>query len=126
MQPDFIPLTNFMSRIPSVNPGFGTGVYENGNWWIKFQLDIDHPLAWKVVQELGHIVNYISLKERLPTWFYPVSPPVYMNGGPKDFLSWVIESTEAGFTPALLAEWLEGRMPRPVDDITQWKNEDDK
>jgi hypothetical protein len=55
-----------------------------------------------------------------------VSPPVYLNGGPKKFLSWVIESTSTSFTPGLCAEWLEGRLPRPVEDPIQWKIEDDE
>lgn len=50
----------------------------------------------------------------------PVSPPPYMNGG-VEFLSWVIQSTEPSFTPDNCAEWLEGRLPSPVDDLEQWK-----
>jgi hypothetical protein len=51
---------------------------------VKFAIDIEHPLAWSVVQELGHVLNYVSLEERLPTVFMPVSPPPYMNGGPDE------------------------------------------
>ena len=29
-------------------------------WWFKFQINVDHPLAWQTVQELGHVLNYIS------------------------------------------------------------------
>lgn len=116
----FEALETYLSRIPGIKPGFGKGYLTDGLWWMKFQVDITHPLAWHVVQELGHVVNYISLEERLPTVFYPVSPPPYLNGGP-EFLSWVIESKDKSFSPALLAEWLEGRLPRPVDDLTQWK-----
>jgi hypothetical protein len=36
-------------------------------------------------------------------------------------LSWVIEAREPGFTPAGCAEWLEGRLPRPVEDPEQWE-----
>jgi hypothetical protein len=43
-----------------------------------------------------------------------------MNGGPDEHLSWVIESTAADFEPSTCAEWLEGRLPRPVDDMSQW------
>jgi len=39
-----------------------------------------------------------------------------MNGGPREFLSWVIEATDQTFTPAKCAEWLKGRLPQPVDD----------
>jgi hypothetical protein len=78
-----------------------------------------------VVQELGFVLNYISLEEPLPTVFKPVSPPPYMNGGPKDFLSWVIEPTGNYIDPAWIAEALEGRMPRPVDDLGQWDSDDE-
>jgi hypothetical protein len=78
-------------------------------------------MAWRIVQELGHVLNYLSLNERLPTVFMPVSPPPYMNGGPRNFLSWVIECSDAGFTPSNCAEWLEGRLPWPIDDPEQWK-----
>jgi hypothetical protein len=93
-------------------------------WWVKFAIDIDHELAWRVVQEFGHVLNYVSLDERLPTVFKPVSPPSYLNGGPRDFLAWVIECDSPEFLPYQCAEWLEGRLPRPVDDLATWKNED--
>jgi hypothetical protein len=109
-----------MAKVPGVKAGIGTGHYDDGLWWIKFQIKIDHPFAWSVVQELGNIINYLSINDRLPTRFYPVSPPSYLNGGPKDFLSWIIESLDLEFSPKNLLEWLEGRMPRPVDDLSQW------
>ncbi len=74
---------------------------------------------------MGFVLNYISLKERLPTVFMPVSPPPYMNGGPHDFLSWVIESKDKDFKPSKCAEWLEGRLPRPVDDESQWNTDEE-
>lgn len=98
----------------------GSGFAEQGQWWVKFSIDIDHPLAWNVVQELGHVLNYLSLEEKLPTVFMPVSPAPYVNGGPREFLSWVIECRDRNFSPADCAEWLEGRLPRPVEDPTQW------
>jgi hypothetical protein len=124
--PRFEVLLTFLRKVPAVDPRIGSGVAESGLWWAKFHLDIDHPLAWRVVQEFGHVLNYISIEEPLPTVFKPVSPPVYLNGGPKKFLSWVIESTSTSFTPGLCAEWLEGRLPRPVEDPIQWKIEDDE
>jgi len=119
----FKELEDFLIKIPGINLLVGKGVHEDKNWWIKFSINIRHPLAWNVVQELGHVVNYVSLDERLPTIFYPVSPPPYMNGGPVDFLSWVIESTNEAFSPKLLAEWLEARLPSPVEDMGMWKVE---
>ena len=119
------PLTQFLSRIPAIEDKVGSGLLDNGCWWVKFAINIDHPLAWSVIQELGHILNYMSVSDRLPTVFMPVSPPPYLNGGPKQFLSWVIECRDIDFKPNDCAEWLEGRMPRPVDDKEQWKHDDD-
>ena len=113
-------LTDFLERIPAIQKPISSGTFDNGIWWTKFSIDINNELAWNVVQELGHIVNYISLDEPLPTIFYPVSPPPYMNGGPTDFLSWVIETKDKDFKPETMKEWLEGRLPNPVDDLEQW------
>ena len=127
---DFEPLLALMERLPAIDlpegrKSIGLGSFENGNWWVKFTLNTTHSLAWRHVQELGYILNYLSVEERLPTVFMPVSPPPYMNGG-VEFLSWVIESTEPSFTPDQCAQWLEGRLPRPVDDLEQWTLDDDE
>ena len=116
----FQTLKDYLSKIPGVIGTIGSGFFDDGRWWMKFTVDIEHPVAWNVVQELGHVLNYMSLEERLPTVFMPVSPPPYMNGGPRDFLSWVIESKDKDFKPGTCAKWLEGRLPRPVDDVSQW------
>src|SRR5688500_5783493 len=81
---EFILLTNYLAKIPAINIPIATGSDEQGLWWVKFQIDIDNDLAWHVVQELGCVVNYLSINERLPTVFYPVSPAPYSNGGPAD------------------------------------------
>src|SRR5215831_3469041 len=119
------PLIEFLSTVPAIDDKIGSGLLAEGGWWVKFAIDIEHPLAWSVVQELGHILNYMSLNDRLPTVFMPVSPPPYLNGGPKQFLSWVIECRDIDFKPSDCLEWLEGRMPRPVNDTEQWKHDDD-
>ncbi len=116
-------LTDYLAKVPGITVT-SSGNFENRNWWVKFAIDIEHPLAWNVVQELGHVLNYVSLNDRLPTVFMPVSPPPYLNGGPLEFLSWVIESKDPDFSPASCAEWLEGRMPRPVDDMERWRMDD--
>jgi len=121
----FEKLLSFLEKLPAMDlPGgrksIGHGSFENGNWWVKFSLDTNHELAWRHVQELGFVLNYVSVEQRLPTIFMPVSPPPYMNGG-VEFLSWVIESKDPSFTPDQCLEWLEGRLPRPVDDLEQWK-----
>jgi len=107
---EFQKLLDYLIRVPSVQSddtlsrGIGCGE-ENGIWWIKFGIDIEHPLAWHVVQELGHVLNYLSIEEPLPTIFKPVSPPPYLNGGPKEFLSWVIECP-ISLTPSTVTKWL--------------------
>lgn len=121
----FAPLLHFLYDVPAIaltdtpSRGIGSGI-DGGIWWIKFAIDIDHPLAWRVVQEFGHVLNLLSLEEPLPTLFKPVSPPPYMNGGPADYLSWVIECPISKMSPSMVAQWLEGRLPRPVHDLSQW------
>ncbi|WP_430813986.1 hypothetical protein [Carboxylicivirga sp. RSCT41] len=118
----FTTLIDYLEKVPAIRKPISFGD-NDGHWWLKFSLNIDHKLAWNVVQEFGHVINYLSLNERLPTVFYPVSPPPYMNGGPFDFLSWVIETKDKDFKPGTLMKWLEGRLPRPVDDLEQWGEE---
>ena len=121
----FKPLQSFLLQVPAIDGTIGTGIDE-GLWWVKFKIDVRHPLAWQVVQEIGHVVNYVSVNERLPTAFYPVSPPPYMNGGPDEFLSWLIENKDPDFTPDLMKTWLEGRLPQPVNDEAQWSSDDEE
>ena len=110
---DFDSLVAYLQRVPGVSGPIGKGRGDGGNWWVKFSIDIDHPLAWNVVQELGCVLNYLSVNERLPTLFMPVSPAPYLNGGPHEHLSWVIESKDPQFRPGTCMKWLEGRLPPP-------------
>ncbi|HWT50899.1 MAG TPA: hypothetical protein VN113_01805, partial [Caulobacter sp.] len=103
--------------------GFGAGLDEGG-WWVKFSLDIDHPLAWNAVQEMGYVLNELSLSERLPTVFKPVSPPPYLNGGPREHLSWVIVCGDKALKPGTVADWLESRLPQPVEDVSAWPTDE--
>jgi hypothetical protein len=119
---EFAELEACFRRVPGIHSSFGSGRFENGNWWFKLTVDIDHPLTWNVVQEFGSVLNYLSVTERLPTVFMPVSPPPYLNGGPREFLSWVIESTVADFSPRTCSQWREGPLPRPIDDLSQWQS----
>lgn len=117
----FKPLTEYLTKVPAVQTPIGTGIDDEGFWWVKFQIDISNPLAWQVVQEFACVINYLSLNERLPTVFYPVSPAPYLNGGPADYLSWVIEAKSKDFTPENLKQWLDTRLPNPVDQLTEWE-----
>jgi len=110
-----------LEKVPSISGQIGVGQGSRDvAWWAKFTVDPSDPLAWRVVQELAYVLNYLSLDERLPTVFMPVSPPPYLNGG-VEFLSWVIECRDHGTTPRIIAEWLGGRLPRPVDDRQTWQ-----
>lgn len=120
----FQTLEKFLALLPGVTPPFDHEREPDGQWWVKFSIEIDNPLAWHVVQELAHVLNYLSVGERLPTVFKPVSPPPYMNGGPREFLSWVIECSDREFKPGSVAKWLEGRLPQPVQDLDQWAKEE--
>jgi hypothetical protein len=120
----FQSLEAFLASVPGIIPPFGHGRELDGKWWVKFSIDIDNALAWHVVQEFGHVLNYLSINERLPTTFKPVSPPPYLNGGPRDFLSWVIECSDKKCKPGTVAKWLEGRLPQPVSDPGQWAKDE--
>lgn len=120
----FQTLESFLASVPGISSSFGHGHEPDGQWWVKLSIDIDTPLAWHVVQELGHVLNYLSVNERLPTTFKPVSPPPYLNGGPREFLSWVIECTDKQFKPGTVAKWLEERLPKPVTDLEQWAKDE--
>ena len=117
----FETIKEYLGKIPAIESPIATGANEEGFWWIKLTINLEHEFAWHTVQELGHVINYISISERLPARFYPVSPPPYMNGGPYEFLSWVIENTDPDFRPGTLKKVLEGRLPSPVDNIEEWK-----
>jgi hypothetical protein len=120
---DFTALEQFLRRVPGIGESIGTSA-DGGLWWVKFSIDIDHPLAWRVVQEFGQVLNYLSVDDRLPTVFMPVSPPAYLNGGPREYLSWVIESKAPDFEPKTCAQWLEDRLPQPVEDPAAWNLDD--
>lgn len=116
----FAKLTDYLRRVPAVTGPMSVEGDRAGGWWVQFSIDLADPLAWNVVQELGSVLNYLSLTERLPTVFKPISPPPYLNGGPRDFLSWLIECRDSDFRPGTCADWLESRLPQPVEDRSAW------
>jgi hypothetical protein len=81
----FTPLLDFLERLPAIDlpagrKSIGSGTVENGNWWVKFRLKHEHPLAWRHVQELGFVLNYFSLEKRLPTAGVPSTIPEWWRG----------------------------------------------
>src|SRR5262245_653531 len=118
-QPRFLEeLREVVARVPAVRV-LSAKLHGDGNWCSKPVLDRDHPLDWNVVQEFGYVLNELSVFERLTTVFKPVSPPPYLNGGPREYLAWVVE-TAAPTPPRFVLKTLEGRLPKPVEDISQW------
>lgn len=119
----FDRLHQFFSKVPSIQKSRIDSYGSDGDqaWWFKFQIDTTHALAWQTVQELGHVLNYLSTNERLPTQFFPVSPPPYMNGDAQQFLAWVIQCNHPDFSPDIVCDWLEARLPSPVEDEAQWR-----
>ena len=112
-------LVDYLNRIPSVSV-MSCKVTKDAFWWIKLEIDICNDYSWHAVQELGFVLNHISIAEPMPTIFKPVSPPPYMNGGPEEFLSWIIESTFNYIDPNWVKETLESRLPNPVDNLEEW------
>lgn len=55
---DFERLITYLRSVPGISHSIGNGRFENGNWWVKFGIDIAHPLAWNVVQELGCVMGH--------------------------------------------------------------------
>ena len=47
-------LTEYVSKIPGIEGSLGSGIFDDGRWWVKFTINIQHELAWRVVQELGN------------------------------------------------------------------------
>jgi hypothetical protein len=114
-------LAAFIARIPAMTGSIGFGYFDDGGWWIKFTIDPTHKVAWHAIQELGYVINYLSLEERVPTVFMPVSPPPYLHGGPDRALSWVIECHDKMVRPTTFKKWVEGQLPNPVDSEAAWR-----
>ncbi len=117
----FDKLIGTLEKIPPVTGEISTGSDSYRPWWVEFSLDLDSPIAWNVIQEISHILNYASYDEELQSAFKPVSPPPYKSGGPGECLAWVIESRSENFSPDTCAVWLQNKLPEPIEDATAWE-----
>jgi hypothetical protein len=122
-QKSLLKLVSLIGSLPAVKQGIGRSEPEDYCWWIKFSLDRKHPLVWHVIQRLGHVLNYITLEERLDVVFRPVSPPPYLNGGP-EYLSWVIEATKRYVNPETVRKVLRAQLPATLSSEKQWREYD--
>lgn len=102
-------LIDYLRTVPGILEDIETGDDE-GYWWVKFRIDVDHPFAWNVIQNFGYVLNNLAVNRPLPTRFIPVSPPPYSNGGPDQFLSWVIRAENTEITSEEVRNWLEGKI----------------
>jgi hypothetical protein len=117
---DFSSLVRYVKAIPCVQEA--EGYNEMADLWnFHLKLDITHEIAWHVVQYFAYVLNGLSLSVNLPTRFFPITPPVDLNGGPYDFLGWMIQCSDPQFSPDRCRDWLASRLPTPVGDITAWK-----
>lgn len=115
MNDRFQKLESLITHLPSVSSSVSSGVYENGFWWVKFNIDLSHSKAWMVIQMLAYTINYLSISERFSTVFYPLSPTLFNNDTSHNEVYWIIESTTQDFSPTELAVWLESRLPSAND-----------
>jgi len=50
-------LKEYLSKVPGIEGNLASGIFDDDRWWVKFTINIQHELAWRVVQELGHVLN---------------------------------------------------------------------
>jgi hypothetical protein len=112
-------LRDVLGRIPHVVI-LQTSLPTEPLFWVKFKVDLSAPIAWNIVQELSFVLNDISTDDRLPTLFKPVSPPPYLNGGPEEYLAWMVESRIEFQDAGQIATMLENRLPKPIENADAW------
>jgi hypothetical protein len=66
----FTKLPAYLQQVPAVDPTMGHGGDQSEGWWVKFTIDIDHELAWTVVQDRWHQVRR---KAAVVAWTMAVS-----------------------------------------------------
>ena len=49
-------LVSFLQTVPAVTV-MSSELSKDAFWWVKLKIDLAQPLAWSVVQELGHVLN---------------------------------------------------------------------
>ncbi|HIG40054.1 MAG TPA: hypothetical protein EYQ14_05865 [Gammaproteobacteria bacterium] len=116
---NFDKLCGLLARIPAIEQVIWSTELHNP-WQVMFRIDLSHPIAWNIIQELGSILNYASYDEELKSVFKPVSLPPFKVGGPDGNLMWLIESNSTEWGPDICATWLTNKLPEPVDDPDAW------
>jgi len=114
-------LVRLLKKLPGVRGSVGMSELGDVFWWAKFSIDLKHPLAWHVIQRLAFVLNYYSIEQKFDCKFYPASPPPDLNGGPHEYLSWVIEARVGCVDPHPIVKVLRAALPRTLSDTKMWK-----
>ncbi|MEM8706317.1 MAG: hypothetical protein AAGE98_07665 [Actinomycetota bacterium] len=111
----FTTLVDYVGRLPAVRGRVSTSAdaISTTGWWVSFRLDVDDPLAWRSIQEVGHALNGV-VGDGVDVWFGPTSTGPWQ-GGPRDFLDWVICSPDGATRPGTVAKRLADAIPEPFD-----------
>jgi hypothetical protein len=107
-------LIALLSQIPSLKNFDSSGV-DFRYWWVSFEMDIDSPIAWKIVRKLGLYLNTMSAEMLLPTVFKPIP-----GEWPDDPMRWEIVSTAPRLNPTDVASWLSIKLPSPLGEESSW------
>jgi hypothetical protein len=118
-------LAKLIGTLPGVKGPVAHNASDQWFWWVKFTIDTRHALAWHVIQRLGYVFNYYSIEQHFDTKFMPVSPPPDLNGGPRQYLSWVVEATLGFYDPGPSMEALRRELPQNVKSKAEWMRYDD-
>ncbi len=118
---DFGTLIAYLQRVPGIAGPISSGRLDDGNWWVKFRIA---PARLERRSGVG-VRAQLPLHQRTTAdgLHAGVRGP-YLNGGPRDYLSWVIESKDPKFKPGTCMKWLDERLPRPVEDTSAWPKDE--
>jgi hypothetical protein len=89
-------------------------------WSCHIRMDLTHEIVWHLIQGIAFVINDTSITGKLPATFYPTSPPPYLNGGPYNYLHWIIRSESPEFIPDYCCEWFINRFPNNPEFNESW------
>jgi hypothetical protein len=107
-------LVDFLRQVPSLR-NFRRSAVDFRSWWVSFEIDLSLPLAWKVIRALALNLNNHSANMWLATVFKPIP-----DKRPDQPTCWRIESTDPLLDPAEVVQWLEMKLPTPLNDVDAW------
>ena len=111
-------LITLLDQLPCLD-NFDSGEAESQCWWISFELDTGSPIAWRVVRELGLLLNTRCSSKLFCIVFKPLP-----HEGDCANVRWEICSTAPGLDPAEVARWLRENLPQPMNEESAWVEEE--